>query len=326
VSSTTSSIRASAILLFLARTASGQTDATAETLFRDGKKLLADKRYDEACPKFAESARMEPSSGVQLALGLCLEAQGKTASAWGAYAAVVPLARRDGRADREKVAAAHAKALEPHMSRVTLAVDKTTAALDGLELREDGVVLGVAAWTDLPVDPGPHKIEVRAPHYDVYTTMFTVPVDHSDQAIPIPPLTLTPVAVAAVVAPPPPPPPAAANAPPWKVIGLATGGAGVASIAVGSVLGALALGKVNQANKACPMSPCANASAVSENGTAATLADASTGLFIAGGVLAAAGVLTFVLAPSSRDATRKSAGLSAAPVLAPAYIGLRGTF
>src|SRR5580692_4091789 len=89
-----------ALLLVTASAGAQGNSAIAESLFRDGKKLLERKRYDEACPKFAESARLDPSSGVELALGLCYEGQGKTASAWGAFVNAASLARRDGRKDR----------------------------------------------------------------------------------------------------------------------------------------------------------------------------------------------------------------------------------
>ena len=323
--SSTFSTRASAFVLLLATGASAQTTALAESLFRDGKRLLDLKRYDEACPKLAESARIEPTSGVELALGLCYEAAGKTASAWGAFTATVPLARRDARPDREQVAAAHAKAIEPGIARVTFSLDDATAALAGLELREDGVLLNSAAWTDVPVDPGVHRVEVQATGRVPYTQTFTVGHGRGEETITIPALSL--VAPPRVVSPRGEAPPPAERTSPWRTFGIVTGGTGIASVVVGSVLGAMALGNVTNAQNVCPSPRCNNANAVQENSTGGTLADASTGLFIAGGAMITVGVLAFVLAPSGQKAAPRPAAASYGELLvSPGSVGWRRVF
>jgi tetratricopeptide (TPR) repeat protein len=133
MTSTRSSILASALVLFVSANAAAQSGtAIAEGLFREGKKLLDAKKFSEACPKFEESARLDPSSGVELALGICYEGLGKTASAWAAYETAVSLARRDNRKDREKAATAKAAALEPKLAHVTFQVPEPIANLPGL--------------------------------------------------------------------------------------------------------------------------------------------------------------------------------------------------
>src|SRR4051812_17494525 len=74
--------------------------AQAEFLFRDGKKLLSEGRYGEACPKLAESYRIEPVPGTLLNVAVCHEKEGKTASAWAEFSQSVELATRDHRDDR----------------------------------------------------------------------------------------------------------------------------------------------------------------------------------------------------------------------------------
>src|SRR5262249_389942 len=131
-----SSARLASLLVLFAATASAQssTSAMAENLFREGRKLLDQKNYDEACPKPAESARLEPSSGTLLALGICHEGQGKTASAWADYSAAATIAKRDKRPDREKAANNKVAALEPKLARVTISVAPETSKLSGLEV------------------------------------------------------------------------------------------------------------------------------------------------------------------------------------------------
>jgi len=316
--STISAARVSALsalfVVALAPPAWAQAEAArAETLFREGRALLDAKSYDLACPKLAESERLDPSSGVELALGLCYERSGKTASAWGAYTRAVTIAQRDGRADRARAAAAEAATLEPSLLRVTFAVASETARLDGLELRQDGIVIGQPAWADGPVDPGEHTVEAKAPGYAPYSTTFTI---HASQK------KLT-VAIPALVAIPPPPLLPGASRPatsPVRIAGFAVGGTGAAALIVAAVLGGEAIAKANAVHSACPTT-CGSLQILSENQTAGTLADSSTGLFIAGGTLAAAGVLMAVFAP---HATEPAAPISLQ--VGPSYLGVRGSF
>jgi hypothetical protein len=166
--------------------------ALAQTLFDRGRELMAAKKYVEACEKFAESERLEPSVGTELNLGLCYESQGKTASAWAAYRAAGARARRDGRRDREQAARDRATALEPKLSRVSMTL-APGADLPGIDVRLDGTLLGRATWdVAAPIDPGSHVIEVRAPGYRNWTSRFDVAATAAHQ-ITIPMLVVDPV-------------------------------------------------------------------------------------------------------------------------------------
>jgi len=323
MTSTRCSILVSAIAISIATSAAAQSSAAiAEGLFRDGKKLLEQKKYAEACPKFEESARLDPSSGVELALGICYEGLGKTASAWGAYESAISLARRDNRKDREHAATVRAEALEHKLSHVTITVPPDVAKIDGLVIKEDGVAIGAAAWADAPVDPGSHTLDVAAPGKKAWSTTFTVDRPSSTQTVTVPELENdeTPVVVV----------PAGGGAPrvlvkvpthPLRTVSIVTLGAGAASLVAASVLGGIAIGDASDAHKACPTSPCSNATAISENDNAGTLADWSTALFVASGVLVATSVvLFFVRGP---DATRAA---SIHPIVAPGFAGIGGVF
>src|SRR5438445_6331746 len=96
-----------------ARGSSGQDIATAQALFDEAKRLMKAGKYAEACPKLTESQRLDPAAGTMVALALCHESEGKTASAWAEFGEVLSDARRDKRADREQAAQQHLKVLEP---------------------------------------------------------------------------------------------------------------------------------------------------------------------------------------------------------------------
>ena len=167
--------------------------ALAQSLFDRGRELMAAKKYAEACDKFAESEKLDPSVGTELNLGLCYESQGKNAAAWAAYRAAGARARRDGRRDREQAARDRAAALEPKLSRLTLAL-APGADVPGLEVRLDGTLLGRASWdVAAPVDPGSHIVEVRAPGYHSWASKLDIETPTTRQ-ITIPALTVDPAA------------------------------------------------------------------------------------------------------------------------------------
>jgi hypothetical protein len=289
--------------------------AIAEGLFRDGKKLLDAKNYAEACPKFEESARIEPSSGVELALGLCYEGLGKTASAWAAYQTAVSLARRDNRRDREHAASSKATALEPKIAHATIDVPAEVAQLPGLVVKEDSVVIGAAAWKNAPIDPGTHALEVTATGKKPWSTSFTVDPAPTPVTVTVPKLEDAPIeqSTERVVL---------VDHYPFRTASYVTLGAGLAAVLGASILGGVAIGDAGDAHKTCPTASCSNAGAVSENNTAGSLADWSTALFVVSGVCFAATV-AFFLIHSSPPATH---GIGIHPLLAPNAVGVGGVF
>src|ERR1051325_10993105 len=77
---------------------------TAEALFQQGRDLLRSGQAALACPKLAESYRLDPATGTLMALAMCHEAENKLASAWAEFSDTASRAKIDGRADREEAA------------------------------------------------------------------------------------------------------------------------------------------------------------------------------------------------------------------------------
>jgi hypothetical protein len=305
---------------------SGDT-ATAQALFDDGKALMKAGRYDEACPKLEESQRLDPGGGTLIALGLCYEDQGRTASAWAEWNLALSDSRGTRRGDRERLALDHIHALESRISRVRVVV---LGKSDGLEVRRDGVLLDAALWgTPVPLDPGEHRFEARAPGRKPWQTAIVVRGEAStvDVAVPAlevdpnappvpppappgpvaPPVIVPPVAAplppAPVPAPSPEPPPTSNGLRPWSYV---AAGAGLVSVAVGVGFGLSASSSWSDAHNACPGNRCTSPSAVNEGTSAGHSADASTAFFIVGGVGVAAGVVLYLLS-GSHDAPAPAA-------------------
>jgi hypothetical protein len=135
--------------------------AAAQALFDEAKRLMADGKYPEACPKLEESQRLDPGIGTQFNLATCYEALGRTASAWSLFLEVAGAAKAAGQTEREKVARQRAAAIEPKLMRLAIAVPEGAPA--DLQVSRDGVPVGKAQWgTPVPVDPGKHEVTASA--------------------------------------------------------------------------------------------------------------------------------------------------------------------
>jgi hypothetical protein len=147
--------------------------AEAQALFDEGRSLVEHRQFAEACPKFAESQRLDPGIGTELWLADCYENNGQVASAWAAFkeAAAAAAMVHD---KRETVARDRATALEPQIPRLMIVVSDTAAA-QGLEVRRDGVIMAATAWGfALPVDPGVHTIAASATGHKPWSTTVQI--------------------------------------------------------------------------------------------------------------------------------------------------------
>lgn len=222
----------------------GQDKAAAEALFDDAKKLMAAKRYAEACPKFADSERLDPGVGTLLNLGLCYKQNGQTASAWSSYREAASQARAEGQSDREDLARQEAAALEPQLTKLVIEVPKETAATSGLEIKRDGEVVPSGLWgVPAPVDPGMRSIDVTAPnkkplHLDAKTegagATAKVVIPRLEDGPPPPPAAVTTTVAGPAPAPDQGATPDAHPGRTQRIIGFVVGGAGALTVATGT--------------------------------------------------------------------------------------------
>ncbi len=268
-------------------------EAAAEALFLEAKALAGQGKYGEACPKFAESNRLDRGAGTLIHLGDCYEKSHRTASAWATFKDAASAAQALGRADWQKLAAQRAAALEPKLARLTLRVIDPAPKI---EVTRDGVRTSEASWnTAIPVDVGTYAIAVSAPSRQAFATSVTVTKDGDRIEIVVPRLKEQ----TAAATPRPSARPDDAPGSGRRTLGLVIGGVGIAGAATGAVLGLVAIGKNTESKRECPSDgPCANPDAVDANESAKSYGLASTIAFIVGGVGLGAGTLLYLTAPS----------------------------
>jgi hypothetical protein len=301
--------------------------AAAEALFNEGRKLLKQGLVDAACPKFAESYRLDPALGSLLNLASCHEKQGRIASAWGEFRDAEQEAAREGDRKRQLFAAQKVRALEPRLPKLKIvAVDPPP----GMIVRRDEVELSSASLgVEIPVDPGLRMISVEAPGYENWSTDIEVR-EKKVAEVSIPALTPLPEE-------PPPAPAAPLVAAPGdeagegddqRIVGLVLGGVGVASFAAAGIFALLIVERQGYADDParCPAPNQCTQEGFDAIESARGYATISTITLIAGAVLISAGAVVYLTAPEgegSEDTVEPAAGLWIAPDVGVGTAGVR---
>ena len=287
--------------------ASAADPAAAEALFDAGLEAMQAERFDEACPKIAESFRLEARAGTLFTLAECWRKAGKTATALARYQEYLRVYQRmsaDEQAKqrgRQDFARRYEKELEATVPRLTIALAEnspanTTVVRDGIELGKPS--LGQA----LPIDPGEHVIEAHAPgHVTLKRSVTLAPGEQQTVTIELEPAatssapTTTPDATTA------PPERDRASGSSQRTIGYVALGVGAVGVVVGAVTGALVLGKKSEIEDNCGIGgdPAAcNADGKSAADGAQGLATVSTIAFAVGIAGLGAGTALVLTAPS----------------------------
>jgi hypothetical protein len=277
----------------IAHAQSASNEAAAEALFNEGKRLVSEGKIAEGCEKLSASHKLDPAAGTLIHLGDCYEKLGRPASAWAQFREAVTRARAQGRQDWADIASARATELERQMPRITI------VAPEGVEvLRGDEVIPRGALGTPLPTDPGEHVVSGRAPGKKTFKISVVVRPGPTSATVTIPQLEDEGLSLAPATPPGRDVEPSDGGG--QRTLGWVLGGVGVVGIGVGAVEGLVAIGKNKSSTKVCPESGvCADAQARADNDDARSAARVSTIAFVAGGVLAAAGVVLILTAPKA---------------------------
>jgi len=275
--------------------APSESAAVARQLFDQGRTLMANEDYERACPKFEEAMRLDPGGGTILNLALCNELRGKTATAWAQYDEALRWARRDGRADREELAAKHRAELEPRLAKLVVVL-ASGAKVAGMSVRRDGVPMGEGSLGEaLPLDPGEHVLEASAPGKKPFRGSVRLR-EGETSTFSIPPLVTLPRR-----APTPRAEPARANET-LQTWGTLLVGAGAAATLIGARFGYQAIEQRADAEERCPKRQCEHLDAVKLNDAARKNALASTLLVAGGFALIGGGTWLLVSAEPKQEA------------------------
>jgi hypothetical protein len=246
---------------------------------------------EEACASFAESYRLDAAVGTLLNQARCEELRGRLADAWEHYqAAVELLGASDG---RRTVAQERVAALETRVPRLTLRLKAPPPGVrvlrDQVELREAS--LGMA----LPLNPGPHVIEVHAP--DRAPRLYRLQIaegerkeltlDPGPRKVPgassasgVPAAPGAPVASGGPLTPLPTPRPAPAGGA-ARTAGWVAGGIGAAALLTSLGVGLWALERRQVVRDRCPGNQC-DAEGLQAGGELKALSRVSSGALLLG--------------------------------------------
>jgi serine/threonine-protein kinase len=304
------------------------SEAAATALFDDGRQLMDQQRWVEACPKLAESEQLAPSGGTLINLAECYEHTGQTASAWVAWKGAAARANAAGKRDIERNSLGRAAALEPALARLTIAVE-AASDVEGLVVKRDGVVVGrTELGMGIPVDPGVHVVEASAPKKKTLSTKVDVSASQPSTQVNVrledEPAVVGPerVAPAAPATKPEQPSPRPAGPPSGtqRTIGLVVGATGIAGIGVGTAFGLIAKSKNDEALQPanCRTSAYCTREGLALTSDAKNAATVSTIAFGVGAAAIAAGAVLWLTAPASS----MTGEIRLAPVVSQSYRGL----
>lgn len=274
----------------------------ADSLFEQARELMKEKKWSEACPKLAESNRLDPKLGTLLNLAVCHQSAGKIATAHSEFRSLETLAGREGQAERAEFAKARVAELAAKLAHVVIAV----ASPGGVTVSLDGKAVTSATFgVPLALDPGPHEITASAAGQKPWSKTIEVPAEKADIRVEVPELE------DAATAPPSPEPvkpgparpePAQPEPPPptreggtdltWLAwTGFAVGGAGLIA---GAVTGGISLADSSEVLDQCDGDACPR-SLEDDVSQAELLANVSNVAFAVGAVGVAVGIIALVV-------------------------------
>jgi hypothetical protein len=300
----------------------------ADALFKEGREHVDSGDYAVACAKFLASYKLDPLSSTLLNLADCHQRAGQTATAYDRFQEAVALAKKLGRADREKTARDRLEALEPKLTKVEVRLaeqDKSQATVtrDGAPLSREELQGPVR------VDPGPHTFFVTAPGKKSFSTTVSATEEGKTYAVDVPAL----ASEGDEPAPPPKTGGGGATKPPStddpgsgrKTVALIVGGAGLVIAGVGGYFGIRTFSKWSDSEARCDASGC-DREGIDLASDAKTSGFISTIGLAAGGAIFATGVILYLTAPGKTDKPARSTYLL--PAGGPGSLGLvtGGTF
>jgi hypothetical protein len=284
--------------------------AEAETLFREGKRLMKKGQLARACEKFEAADRLDPTAGTEINLADCREKTGQLATAWAMFVKTAATAKRAGDGAREAEARRRAAALETQLVYLTIAVPDDSRT-DGLVIKRNATVIDEGLWDQrVPVDPDEYTISAEAPGREPWSTSVVVKTRNKKVEVPVLDKRPEPKRAAATR------PAAAESSEPGdarrpaepssftgrRKLALTVAAIGVAAAGAGIGFGLEARSVERRADAICPASTCGYSSGVDLNKTARRDAlYANIGFAAGGAAVIGAAILWFTGSPRPRE-------------------------
>jgi hypothetical protein len=309
--------------------------AAARQLFNEGKDLEKAGQWGDALARFKKVAEVKTTPQVRFHIALCEENLGKLVSAINGYEVAAEEARQVGAAaaDVAQNAPQRAEALRARVPKLRVVV---AGKMTRSRVLLDKVALAPGLLdTDIPVDPGAHKVVVETDGKVVVTREVTLAEKASErveltidepaqtQAAPITPADPTP-------SPAPPPDKQGLFRFPPPVPAIIAGGVGLASLAAAGVFFGLRQQTISEVRDSCS-DPARDRGCdpdtreIADRGeTWNLLTDVFLG--VGGAGLLAGGVLWLVLPGDAGDKNRAGGGPRIRVAPAPAGARIVGSF
>ena len=310
-------------MLFASGNATAQSqDADAERLFREGQKLMEERRFGEACPKFEAAYTKDRQLGTLINLAFCHKEQGAIWYAWLEFREAEVKATELNRPDRRDFAKQRLAELEKQLPKVVLDNPQHMPLTDVLV--EDRKVWEAERGAVFAVEAGQRKFVFRAKGKKQASALINVVKGDKAQHVVVPDME-----DGGGETPPPPPPPTGGNTEPpkpeapssdshpgstQKTIGWVGIGVGGVALAIGAFYGIKTFSSPCANGKKCPTADQTDAN---RSGTISNIAFVLAGIGVIGG-----GVL-ILTAPS---APQTQAKIVVSPQIGAGWAGLTGTF
>ncbi len=257
--------------------ADGTGTATADSLFRDGRRAADAGNFAVACPKFEESYKLDPAPGTLLNLADCEENRGQLSRAWQHFRQLHDLLPVSD--DRRPIAEKRAQSLELRAPKLRIVL---TSSVPASVMRDDVLMVPGSLGVSLPVDLGKHVIVVTAPgRQEMRYEMAIAEGDDKELSVSsgelLPSGDAQPVVVVTHAEPDHGHPAAELHdrVQPPLVLGphdgsvqrkaaFVVGGVGVVSLVAGTIFGVVALSRLGSANAGCTGNVCASQDSVNQ--------------------------------------------------------------
>jgi len=306
--------------------AAANPNPKAEALAKEGLALAEANKHAEACPKYAESVKLEPNYSIQYSLAECYEKIGKLGSALYNYRRVEEAPKAANKQALSMKAHERIAQIEAQVPKVKIVLPAGVTPKD-VVVKIDGNRVPTESFSEMPIDSGEHNVEVtqagKKPWTDtIHIQIGTYPIEVPDLGTAAAKAEEDKPAITTTM-----PLGQSRSSPTYRIAGGVAVGLGVAGVVVGSIFGLSAKSKRDDAIGLCKSDDpkqCHDQAGLDVWRDASSAGTISTIGFLAGSALIATGVVLWVIAPSTPVRSGVTGGID--PNGRGGSIGFRGVF